>query len=166
MKQTMSTCICLSYVDNLLCKQSPKVTCAFVREEKVAGLAGFLKGADAVVFAAANHLKLNPTLQPIWKGGEYYPDSGSDHDLEGDVLGDAFDAQMCDMYEENFVVEVHSQMKGEIAMKDVTWCTGDRRAWSEDHAIATYGNQPTSTTVYSAAAITVDVPPWSKRAVS
>lgn len=154
------------HVQNMLCRQPLNSQFASIREEKVAGLAGFLKGADAVVFAAPNHLKLNPTLQPIWKGGEYYPDSGSEHDVEGDVLGDTFDAQMCDIWEENFVLQIHSQMKGEIDMKDVTWCTGDRRAWSEDHAVATYGNEPASNTVYSAAAITVDVSPWSEGAVS
>lgn len=69
-----------------------------------------------------------------------------------------------DIEDEDFVSQVHFQMKGKVAMKDVTWCTGDRRAWSEDHAIAAYGNEPGSTTVYSAAAITVDVPPWSERA--
>lgn len=82
------------------------------------------------------------------------------------MLGDTFVAQMGDIYDEDFVKEVHSQMKGELDMKDVTWCTGDRRAWSEDHAIATYGNQPTASTVYSAAAITIDVPAWSERTFS
>ena len=142
-------------------------------------MAGFLKGADAVVFAAAKHLRLNATLQPIWKGGKCHEffDEDEDEDWEGsgehqyrevvmgDVLGDKFDAQMHDI-EEDFVPQIHYQMKGEIGMKDVTWCTGDRRAWSKDHAIAAYGNEPGSTTVYSAAAITVEVPTWSKRAVS
>ena len=113
-----------------------------------------------MVFAAAKHLKLDATLQPIWKGSD---DDGQD---EGDVLGDSFDAQMNDIYDEDFVSEVHSQMRGELNMKDVTWCTGDRRAWSEDHAIATYGNEPITSTVYSAAAITMVVPPWSERASS
>ena len=117
-----------------------------------------------MVFAAAKHLKLDATLQPIWKGREH-DDEYYDGDLnEGDVLGDSFAAQMRDIWDEDFVAEVHSQMPGELDMKDVTWCTGDRRAWSEDHAIATYGNEPATSSVYSAAAITIDVPPWSERA--
>lgn len=61
----------------------------------VAGLTGFLKGADAVVFAAAKHLKLAATLQPDWKGGEH--DDGED---AGDVLG----AQMGNIDDEEFVM--------------------------------------------------------------
>ena len=113
-----------------------------------------------MVFAAAKHLKLDATLQPIWKGHEH------DDDRDEDVLGDSFAAQMHDIWDEDFVTEVQSQMMGELNMEDVTWCTGDKRAWSEDHAIATYGNEPATSTVYSAAAITVDVPPWSERAFS
>lgn len=115
-----------------------------------------------MVFAAAKHLKLNATLKPIWQGDE----DGYDEDNEGDVLGDWFYAQMDDIGEEDFAREIHTQMQGELVMKDVTWCTGDRRAWSQDHAIATYGNEPATQVVYSAAAITVEVPPWSKRASS
>ena len=87
----------------------------------MAGLAGFLKGADAVVLAAAKRLKLTATFLPIWKCSEYYgsDDSGDsrttlseDHDSDDDnnedvivdrepfrgVLGNSFDAQMHDIY--------------------------------------------------------------------
>lgn len=84
--------------------------------------------------------------------------------MKKDVLGDRFGAQMHNIYEKDFVAEVYSRMTGELNMDDITWCTGDRRAWSEDHAIATYGNEPSTSTVYRAAAITIDVPPWSHRA--
>ncbi|KAL3161287.1 hypothetical protein ABBQ38_009643 [Trebouxia sp. C0009 RCD-2024] len=176
---------------------------AYPREAKVAGLAGFLKGADAVVLAAAKHLKLTATFLPIWQcSGDYESDASEDargwtrwrmprdsededseyadlkdDDLKDDdieivvidqepfqgVLGKSFDAQMHDIYDEDFDTEVRTQLKGSTRPKKITWCTGDRRAWSEDHAVATYGNEPASRHVYSAAAILVRVPAWSKR---
>ena len=120
-----------------------------------------------MVFAAANCLKLNATLKPIWQGDEDgYDDEDGYEDCKGDVLGDCFYAQLRDIGEEDFASELHTHMKGKLGMKDVIWCTGDRRAWSQDHAIATYGNEPATQIVYSAAAITIEVPPWSKCAVS
>lgn len=45
----------------------------------MAGLAGFLKGADAVVLAAAKHLKLTATFLPIWQcSGDYESDASED----------------------------------------------------------------------------------------
>ncbi|KAL3135777.1 hypothetical protein ABBQ32_007341 [Trebouxia sp. C0010 RCD-2024] len=73
---------------------------------------------------------------------------------------------MRNIYDEDFDTEVRTQLKGSTRPRKITWCTGDRRAWSEDHAVllvATYGNGPTSLHVYSAAAKLVRVPAWSKR---
>ena len=90
----------------------------------MAGLAGFLKGADAVVLAAAKRLKLSANFLPIWKCSEYYSSDASgdsddswktlseDHDSDDDndedvivdqepfrgVLGNSFGAQMHVIY--------------------------------------------------------------------
>ena len=118
------------------------------------GLDGFLKGADAVVLAAANHLKLKTALHPIWQGED------SD-DVE--VIGDRFEFHLSSIYDEDFNERLQEEVTAPHLPKDITWCTNDRRAWAEDHTVASYGNEPSTTTVYCAAAILIHIPAWSER---
>ena len=123
------------------------------------GLEGFLKGADAVVLAAANHLKLNAALHPIWQGAN--KDWQPEDDVE--VIGDKFEFHLRDMYDDDFNERLQEEVTAAYSRKDITWCTDDRREWAEDHVVASYGNEPTTTTVYSAAAILIHIPAWSER---
>ena len=104
-------------------------------------------------------------LHPIWQNesDEYREYNESDDDCGGDVIGKDFAAVMHDIYDDDFGEQLHSQIPAAHSWDEITWCTEDRRAWSEDHAIATYGNEPTSTIVYNAAAILLHVPPWAAR---
>lgn len=133
------------------------------------GLEGFLKGADAVVLAAANHLKLKADLHPIWQEedmSEYYTEEDIPPHLtylQGEVIGDSFSFVLRDVGGDWFNEILHEEVKAAYAKDDIIWCTPDRRAWAEDHTVATYGNEPSTGTVYSAAAILIHVPAWSAR---
>ena len=129
-----------------------------------AGLEGFLKGADAVVLAAANHLKLKAELHPIWQEEDMSPYCDEeDIPPQGEVVGNTFSFVMPDVLAEWFNDVLHENVKAAYAKDDIIWCTPDRRAWAEDHSVATYGNEPSTGTVYSAAAILIHVPAWSAR---
>ena len=133
------------------------------------GLAGFLKGADAVVLAAAKHLKLKANLHPIWQDdGQYWycadsEDSTEDTPARGDMLGESFSFHMSQVPNRDCGSTVRNEVGTAYAMEDIVWCTHDRRAWAEDHAVAACGNEPAVDTFYSAAAILVHVPAWSAR---
>ena len=140
---------------------------------------GFLKGADAVVLAAATRLNLRADIHPIWKDEDLESDDmhpiWQDQDAErddneakssvhGEVVGDKFDFQMTSyLLDDEFHERLHGEVNAAYPLEDITWCTSDRRAWAEDHVVATYGNEPSTTTVYNAAAILIHVPAWSTR---
>ena len=119
---------------------------------------GFLKGSDAVVLAAARCLNLRADLHPIWGEDEAEPS------VHGEVVGDMFAFQMTNyLLDDEFNERLHAEVNAAYSTEDITWCTRYRRAWAEDHVVATYGNESLTTTVYSAAAILIHVPAWSTR---
>ena len=129
-----------------------------------AGLEGFLKGADAVVLAAARRLNLRADIHPIWKEDVECDDNEAEPSIHGEVVGDKFAFQMRTyLVDDEFNERLHGEVKAAYSVEDITWCTSDRRAWAEDHVVATYGNEPSTTTVYNAAAILIHVPAWSAR---
>ncbi len=69
----------------------------------------------------------------------------------GDVIGGCNCFEMHDIYDESFSYQLHRQIQAKYSAGEITRCTGDRRAWSEDHAVSAYGNEPTLATVYDAA---------------
>lgn len=131
-----------------------------------AGLAGFLKGADAVVLAAAKHLKLKADLLPIWHDTDADADDNYSDLNETEVIGNKFRFRLRDTYEENVNAVLHEQVRAAYSAEDITWCTPDRRAWIADHEVSYYGNEPSTCTVYSAAAIFMHIPAWSERQFS
>ena len=125
-----------------------------------------MKGADAVVVAAAYTCNLRVDLRPIWQEHDWdieYSATSESGD-GGGLIGTRFDIHLTDFdMEDEFDVRLHGQVTRAYRQENITWCTCDRRAWAEDHVVASYGNEPSTTTVYSAAAIFIHVPAWPDR---
>ena len=107
-------------------------------------------------------LDLHVDLLLVWRE-EDEEDEDGDQASTGGLLGNNFAFHMQPLIDdEDFNTSLHQEVTA-YSMPNITWCTSDRRAWAEDHVIASYGNEPSTTTVYSAAAILIHVPAWSER---
>ena len=135
--------LCLCTCKNVLVSSGNCITA-------IAGLEGFPKGADDVVLAAARRLNLRADICLIWNDEDAESDDmEAKASVHGEVIGDKFAFQMTsylldDEFNEDFMLK---SMNAAYSIEDITWCTSDRRAWAEDHVVATYGNEPSTTTV-------------------